>query len=99
MNLTQVIVRFAVTPAGAAFDRYVVRFTGHSLVSWAFARANGVEYNAPLLLTTIGARYCALTSGRDDSTVIRSAQPHGETNVPVSRSKQIGFYPESVPRR
>ena len=52
MKFIDVVVRFAVTPAGAAFDRHVVRLTGHSLVSWVFARASGVDYNAPLLLTT-----------------------------------------------
>lgn len=55
MNLSQIIARFAVSPGGAALDRYAVRFTGHSFVSWIFARAASVEYNAPLLLTTIGA--------------------------------------------
>jgi deazaflavin-dependent oxidoreductase (nitroreductase family) len=56
MKITDLIVRFAVSSAGAAFDRHVVRYTGHSFVSFAFARAYGVDYNAPLLLTTIGAR-------------------------------------------
>lgn len=56
MKLTDLVVRFAVSPAGAAFDCYVVRFTGHSLVTFVFARAYGVAYNAPLLLTTMGAR-------------------------------------------
>lgn len=56
MKFSEVIVRFAVTPGGAALDRFVVRFTGHSFVSWLFARADGSHYNAPLLLTTIGAR-------------------------------------------
>ena len=56
MDLSGWIVRFAVTPAGAVLDQYCVAFTGHSFVAWAFARANGVPYNRPLLLTTVGAR-------------------------------------------
>ena len=55
MKTSDVIVRFAVSPVGAALDCYGVRYTGHSFVSWVFARAAGVQYNAPLLLTAIGA--------------------------------------------
>ena len=55
MKASEIVVRLAVSPLGAALDRYSVLFTGHSFVSWVFARAEGVEYNAPLLLTTIGA--------------------------------------------
>lgn len=56
MDFTGALVRFAVTPAGAVLDQLAVAWTGHSFVAWAFAKANGVEYNRPLLLTTIGAR-------------------------------------------
>lgn len=55
MNFSQWVVRIAVSPGGAALDRYAVWLTGHSFVSWIFARAEGVDYNAPLLLTTTGA--------------------------------------------
>jgi deazaflavin-dependent oxidoreductase (nitroreductase family) len=65
MKLTDLVVRIAVSPAGAAFDCHVVRFTGHSLVTHVFARAHGVDYNAPLLLSTIGAR-----SGKRRSAVL-----------------------------
>ena len=54
MKTSDVIVRFAVSPVGTALDCYGVRYTGHSFVSWIFARAAGVQYNAPLLLTAIG---------------------------------------------
>ncbi len=54
MKASEFLVRLVVSPAGAALDRFGVRFTGHSALSWVFARAEGVEYNAPLLLTTIG---------------------------------------------
>lgn len=56
MKLSQVAVRFAVTPTGAAIDRLCVRWLGHSPVSWIFARSEGVDYNPPLLLTTRGRR-------------------------------------------
>lgn len=54
MSFAETAVRWIVSPAGAAADRFAVRLTGHSFVSWIFARAEGVEYNAPLLLTAIG---------------------------------------------
>ena len=56
MKLSQVAVRFAVTPFGAAFDRFCVRHVGESPVSMIFAHSEGVDYNAPLLLTTRGRR-------------------------------------------
>jgi len=55
MKISEAVVRLVVSPGGAALDRFFVHFTGHSFVSWIFARGAGVEYNAPLLLTTIGA--------------------------------------------
>ena len=48
------VTGFAVTPAGAALDRFCVRWLGHSLVSWLFARGSGQAYNVPLLLTATG---------------------------------------------
>lgn len=56
MKLSQVAVRLAVTPVGAAFDRFCVRWLGHSPVSFVFARSEGVDYNPPLLLTTRGRK-------------------------------------------
>ncbi|HPG24291.1 MAG: nitroreductase family deazaflavin-dependent oxidoreductase [Spirochaetaceae bacterium] len=56
MKLSQVAVRLAVTPLGAAFDRWCVRFLGESPVSWVFARSEGVAYNPPILLTTRGRK-------------------------------------------
>lgn len=56
MKLSQVAVRFAVTPFGAALDRICVRWLGHSPVSMIFARSEGVDYNPPLLLTTRGRK-------------------------------------------
>lgn len=56
MKLSQVAVRVAVTPFGAAVDRLCVRWLGHSPVSLVFASSEGVAYNAPLLLTTRGRR-------------------------------------------
>lgn len=56
MKLSQLAVRVAVTPFGAAFDRLCVRWIGHSPVSMIFASSEGVDYNPPLLLTTRGRR-------------------------------------------
>ena len=54
MKFSQLAVRLAVTPFGAALDRWCVRFSGESPVSWVFARSEGVDYNPPILLTTHG---------------------------------------------
>ncbi len=56
MSLSDHVVRFAVSPFGAALDVYGVRYTGHSLVSFLFAWTYGSPYNRPLLLETTGAR-------------------------------------------
>jgi deazaflavin-dependent oxidoreductase (nitroreductase family) len=50
---------------GKAFDRALVRWTGWSLVTWAFARAGGHPYTPSLLLHTIGRR-----SGRIRASVL-----------------------------
>ena len=52
MSVIDQVVRFAVSPQGAAIDRHCVRWLGHSPVSLVFARASGQSYNRPLLLTT-----------------------------------------------
>jgi len=65
MKLSQVAVRFAVTPFGAAVDRFCVRWIGQSPVSFIFARSEGVDYNAPLLLTTRGR-----TTGKNRTVVL-----------------------------
>lgn len=56
MSASDWVVRFAVSPFGAALDVYAVRYTGHSLVSWLFAKTYGSPYNRPLLLESTGAR-------------------------------------------
>jgi deazaflavin-dependent oxidoreductase (nitroreductase family) len=56
MKASELVVRVALSPFGAELDRVVVRWTGHSPVSWTFARAYGSPYNKPLLLTTTGRR-------------------------------------------
>jgi deazaflavin-dependent oxidoreductase (nitroreductase family) len=53
---SQLAVKLALTPTGAAVDRFCVRHLGHSPVSWIFARSEGVVYNRPLLLVTVGRR-------------------------------------------
>ena len=56
MSASDWVVRFAVSRTGAALDVYGVRYTGHSLVSFLFARTYGSPYNRPLLLETTGAK-------------------------------------------
>jgi deazaflavin-dependent oxidoreductase (nitroreductase family) len=41
---------------GAAIDRFLVRWTGFSMVTWQYSKAAGRPYSATLLLTTIGCR-------------------------------------------
>jgi deazaflavin-dependent oxidoreductase (nitroreductase family) len=53
---TELAVKLALTPAGAAVDRFCVRHLGHSPVSWLFSRSDRTPYNRPLLLTTVGRK-------------------------------------------
>jgi deazaflavin-dependent oxidoreductase (nitroreductase family) len=78
---SQLAVKVALSPGGAAFDRFCVRHLGHSPVSWVFARSEGVAYNRPLLLVTVGRR-----TGRERAVVL----PHfraGEGRVAVVGSR------------
>jgi deazaflavin-dependent oxidoreductase (nitroreductase family) len=74
MKASQLAVRLAVTPLGAALDRYAVRLFGESPVSWIFARSEGVEYNPPILLTTRGRK-----TGKSRTVVL----PHFSVGVSV----------------
>ena len=65
MKFSQLAVQLAVTPSGAALDRYCVRYFGESPVSWVFARSEGVDYNPPILLTTRGRK-----TGADRTVVL-----------------------------
>ena len=56
MKFLERVTGFAVTPGGAALDRFCVRWLGHSPVSWLFARGSGQSYNVPLLLTATGRK-------------------------------------------
>ncbi len=81
MKGSQIAVKLALTPAGAAFDRFCVRHLGHSPVSWVFARSEGVAYNRPLLLVTVGRR-----TGKERAVVL----PHfraGQARVAVVGSR------------
>ena len=42
-------------PAGRAIDRFIVRVTGFSVITWQYTKASGRRYQPTLLLTTIGA--------------------------------------------
>ena len=65
MKGTELAVKLALSPGGAAVDRFCVRHLGHSPVSWLFARSGGVPYNRPLLLVTVGRR-----TGRERAVVL-----------------------------
>lgn len=41
---------------GAAIDRFLVRWTGFSMITWQYSLATGRPYSPTLLLTTIGSR-------------------------------------------
>ena len=71
MKFSQLAVGLAVTPFGAALDRWTVRWTGESPVSWVFAKSEGVDYNPPILLTTRGRK-----SGRDRTVVLPHFDAH-----------------------
>ena len=45
---------------GVKLDRHIVRWTGFSVVTWQYAKAQGKAYRHVLLLTTTGARSSAL---------------------------------------
>ena len=81
MKFSDLAVKLAVTPFGASLDRYVVRFLGHSPVSWVFAKSEHVAYNAPILLTSRGRK-----TGRPRTVVL----PHfraGEGRIAVVGSR------------
>ncbi len=42
--------------SGQRFDRWLVRRTGFSIITWQYAKAGGNRYQRTLLLTTIGKR-------------------------------------------
>ena len=49
---------------GRAVDRFLVRWTGWSMITWQYTRAAGRAYQPTLLLTTIGRRTGLLRSSR-----------------------------------
>jgi deazaflavin-dependent oxidoreductase (nitroreductase family) len=56
-NTRWIVVR---GPRGRAFDRWLVRRLGVSVITWQYAKAGGQRYKPTLLLTTIGRRSGAL---------------------------------------
>lgn len=50
------LVKLLMSPAGLAFDRWLVRFTGESLLNRVFARQAGFAPQPALLLETRGRR-------------------------------------------
>ena len=52
-NTRWIVVR---GPLGRAFDRWLVRLTGFSVITWQYSKAGGNAYQPTLLLTTIGRK-------------------------------------------
>jgi deazaflavin-dependent oxidoreductase (nitroreductase family) len=52
-NTRWIVVR---GPRGRAFDRWLVRLTGFSVITWQYSKAGGNPYQPTLLLTTIGRK-------------------------------------------
>ena len=50
------LVKWMMTPRGLAFDRWLVKHTGHSLLNYLFARQAGFAPQPALLLVTTGRR-------------------------------------------
>lgn len=109
MKLSQLAVRFAVTPFGAALDRICVRWLGQSPVSWIFSRSEGVAYNAPLLLTTRGRKSGAertvvlpyFAAGKGQLAIVGSrggmpTDPHWALNLRSDPSATIFLHRESI---
>jgi deazaflavin-dependent oxidoreductase (nitroreductase family) len=80
MNGTQLAIRFALSPRGAAIDRFCVRVFGHSPVVWLFTRSDDAAYNHPLLLTTVGRK-----SGEPRSVVLPYFEVGGDIAIVGSR--------------
>ncbi len=81
MKASELAVRLAVTPFGAALDRHCVKLLGESPVSWIFAWSEGVDYNPPILLVTRGRK-----TGADRTVVL----PHfraGQGRIAVVGSR------------
>lgn len=50
------LLKFMLTPRGLAFDRFLVKWTGHSLLNRIFAKNAGFEPQPALLLVTRGRK-------------------------------------------
>jgi len=50
------LLKLMLTPRGLAFDRFLVKWTGHSLLNRLFARNTGFEPQPALLLVTRGRK-------------------------------------------
>ncbi|HQY69584.1 MAG TPA: nitroreductase family deazaflavin-dependent oxidoreductase [Pseudomonadales bacterium] len=54
--LLKIVVSQLMTPKGLAFDRFLVKWTGHSLMNRVFARNEGYAPHPALLLVTRGSK-------------------------------------------
>lgn len=74
------LTKFMLTPAGMAFDRFLVRWTGRSLMNELFARAAGIKARPALLLITRGRR-----SGKDRAVALPWFEQDGKRFVVGSK--------------
>jgi deazaflavin-dependent oxidoreductase (nitroreductase family) len=71
---------------GAAIDRFLVRWTGFSMITWQYSLAAARRYSPTLLLTTIGSRTGQLRStplpyfSVGDELVVCGSKGGGPTN-------------------
>ncbi len=82
------LLRWATGPFGHRFDRWLVRRTGVSLISWLASRGRGIGYQQSLLLITRGrksgeARPVVLPYVRDGGRLVVVASNAGRARQPA----------------
>lgn len=74
------MLKLLMSPAGLRFDRWLVRWTGHSLLNVVFARQQGFAPKPALLLTTRGRQ-----SGELRSVALPYLELDGQRYIVASR--------------
>lgn len=82
------LLKWMTGPVGHALDRWAVRHTGLSFISWQAARDRGIAYQPSLLLTTIGRKSGAprpvvLPYVRDGERLVVVASNAGRAKAPA----------------
>ena len=54
--MKKILFKLLVSKAGFRCDRHIVRLSGYSIVSWAFAFSLGIPYQPTLFIRTVGRR-------------------------------------------